>query len=231
MKTLKAISVLMDYPSEAVQTHAEALIALFEADASLAPETRQGLTALVRQLRDGDLLDLQADYSALFDRSRALSLYLFEHLHGESRDRGQAMVDLMDFYQEEGLVIDRRELPDYVPLFLEFCSRLDRDVAIGWLAEAHQLLQKLHARLQERGSDYQWLFRALLDTAGLETADEQMQRQLQQEERDDTAEALDRVWAEGPVTFGPMAGGCGAPKTNQGQAVPVNWANLSRKSA
>ncbi len=119
MKTLKAISVLMDYPSEAAQAHADSLIALFQADESLTPETRQGLTALVRRLRDSDLLDLQADYSALFDRSRALSLYLFEHLHGESRDRGQAMVELINFYQEEGLVIDSRELPDYVPLFLE----------------------------------------------------------------------------------------------------------------
>ncbi|ABI56354.1 nitrate reductase molybdenum cofactor assembly chaperone [Alkalilimnicola ehrlichii MLHE-1] len=231
MKTLKAISVLMDYPSEAAQAHADSLIALFQADESLTPETRQGLTALVRRLRDSDLLDLQADYSALFDRSRALSLYLFEHLHGESRDRGQAMVELINFYQEEGLVIDSRELPDYVPLFLEFCSRLERPAALSWLMEAHYLLQKLHGRLQERECDYQWLFKALLDTAGLETADEQMQRQLQQEERDDTAEALDRVWAEEPVTFGPTAGGCGAPKTNQGQAVPVNWANLSRNSA
>ncbi len=231
MKTLKAISLLLDYPSPVIQEHAEELEALFAVDGAIDPETRRGLTALVRRMAATDLLELQAEYTAQFDRGRALSLYLFEHVHGESRDRGQAMVDLIGFYEEQGLVIDSKELPDYVPLFLEFCSRLTRPAALGWLVESQYLLQKLHGRLEQRESDYQWLFKALLDIAGLETADEQMQRQLGEEERDDTAEALDRVWAEEPVTFGPTAGGCGGAKTNQGQAVPVSWSTIPRKSA
>src|SRR5690606_22756321 len=70
----------------------------------------------------GDLVDVQARYSELFDKGRALSLLLFEHVHGESRDRGQAMVDLMAQYEAAGFAIGVRELPDYIPLYLEFLA-------------------------------------------------------------------------------------------------------------
>ena len=231
MRILKAIAVLMDYPRPEVQEHAGEILEVIGSTPGLEAGTRSGLTDLVERLRGEDLIESQSLYTGLFDRSRSLSLHLFEHVHGESRDRGQAMVDLQGLYQDAGLELTANELPDYVPLFLEFCSRLDGESIQGWLEEVSHLLQLLHGRLAERESDYQWLFKALLELGGLESADEQLQRQLREEERDDTAEALDAVWAEEPVTFGPTAGGCGGAKTDSGQAVPVDWSALKRNSA
>ncbi len=231
MRVLKAIAVLLDYPGEAVQAHGGELIDVIGEEHRLEPGTRRQLIELVRRRQEADLMDIQAEYVGLFDRSRSLSLHLFEHVHGESRDRGQAMVDLQNVYREEGLEVSANELPDYVPLFLEFCSRLPEENARAWLEEVWHLLQLLHGRLAERDSEYQWLFKGLIELGGLETADEQLQRQLRDEERDDTPEKLDEVWAEEPVTFGPTSGGCGGAKTNQGQAVPVDWSALKRNSA
>lgn len=67
-----------------------------------------------------DPLDARAQYSELFDRGRATSLLLFEHVHGESRDRGRAMVDLLAQYEQHGLQLNSRELPDHLPLYLEY---------------------------------------------------------------------------------------------------------------
>lgn len=231
MRVLKAIAVLMDYPTADVQAHGTELAQLFAVEPGLTTETRQGLLDFVARVQREDLFDVQADYVGLFDRSRSLSLHLFEHVHGESRDRGQAMVDLQNVYREQGLEIAANELPDYVPLFLEFCSRIEPEDVQEWLAQMEHLLQRLHGRLAERESDYQWLFKALLELAGLETADEQLQRQLREEEPDDTAEALDAVWAEEPVTFGPEGGSCGGAKTHQGQAVPVDTSAIERRRA
>lgn len=231
MKILKAIAVLMDYPGVGVQRHGTELIAVIEAEERLDAETRRALKNLVQRLQSEDLLEAQSEYTALFDRGRSLSLHLFEHVHGESRDRGQAMVNLLNIYREQGLEVSANELPDYVPLFLEFCSRLSEKEAEGWLEEMGHLLQLLQSRLEERESDYQWLFKALLELGGMETAGEQLRRQVQEEARDDTPEALDEAWADEPVMFGPADGGCGGAKTNQGQAVPVDWSTLKRNSA
>lgn len=231
MRILKAIAVLMDYPGADIQRHGGELIELIAAEERLDADTRQALTGLVRRLQSEDLFEVQSEYVGLFDRSRSLSLHLFEHVHGESRDRGQAMVNLLNIYREQGLEVSANELPDYVPLFLEFCSRLPREDVQGWLEEMGHLLQLLQSRLEERESDYQWLFKALLELGGMETAGEQLRRQVQEEAPDDTPDALDEVWAEEPVTFGPTDAGCGGAKTNQGQAVPVDWSALKRNSA
>lgn len=231
MRVLKAIAVMLDYPDAALQEHAGELREAIEAETRLAPRTRASLVEWLQELEAADLYEVQAEYVGLFDRSRSLSLHLFEHVHGESRDRGQAMVDLIHIYREQGLEVTANELPDYVPLFLEFCSRLPGEQVQGWLEEVGHLLQLLHGRLEERDSGYRWLFKALLELGGLPTADEQLQRQLREEERDDTPEALDAVWAEEPVTFGPTGGQCGGAKTHQGQEVPVDWSALKRSGA
>lgn len=230
MRVLKAIALLMHYPDGSVRAHSDELIALLESERRLAVETRRALAGCVREHRARDLLEEQAAYGALFDRGNALSLHLFEHVHGESRDRGQAMVQLLGVYREHGFDIRANELPDYVPLFLEFCAQLPEEQARGWLAEVEHLLQLLHGRLEERGSDYRLLFQALLELAGLGAADAQLKSQIEAEDRDDTPEALDRAWAEEPVIFGPTDG-CGGARTNQGQEVPVDWSNLRRHRA
>ncbi len=103
---------------------------------------------------------MQARYDGLFERGRSVSLLLFEHVHGESRDRGQAMVDLLDRYTQAGLEIDVTELPDYLPLYLEYLSPLpDAESARAGLAEVAHILALLALRLEERGSGYAAVFR------------------------------------------------------------------------
>ena len=118
--TLRVLSALLRYPDEAVQQAAPVFSALLAEDGLLTPDQRAALAPLIERLAHDDLLDSQGAYVALFDRGRALSLHLFEHVHGESRDRGQAMVDLRDRYEAQGLEIEAKELPDYLPLFLEY---------------------------------------------------------------------------------------------------------------
>lgn len=228
MKSLKVIALLLHYPDGSVAEHADELMTLVQNEQRLAPATRNALQDFIRTQRERDLLDLQAEYVALFDRGRALSLHLFEHVHGESRDRGQAMVQLLNVYREKGFDVSANELPDYVPLFLEFCSLLPEAEAQNWLLEVEHLLQTLHGRLEERESPYAVLFRALLELGGLESADEPLRHRIKSEQRDDTPQALDKVWAEEPVVFGPASGGCGGAVTNQGQAVPIDTSGLHR---
>lgn len=227
MKILKVIALLLHYPDGNVAGHADELLALVREEQRLSGATRQKLVDFINMQRERDLIELQAEYVALFDRGRSLSLHLFEHVHGESRDRGQAMVQLLEVYREQGFDIRANELPDYVPLFLEFCSLLPDAQAQTWLLEVEHLLQVLHGRLEERDNPYAILFRALLELGELESADETLRHQIQSEQPDDTPQALDKVWAEEPVIFGPD-GGCGGARTNRGQAVPIDTSGLHR---
>ncbi len=227
MLTLKAIAVLLHYPDEALQRHGGELIELIAAERGLGDDTRRALQDFIWDMQQADLMDLQATYVGLFDRSRTLSLHLFEHVHGESRDRGQAMVELQNIYREAGFVIAANELPDYLPLFLEFCSQLPAEEACDWLQRSSHLVQELEARLTQRESGYAVLFRALLELGRIPAADAHLRGQIAREEPDDTPEALDQVWEEEQVTFGPVAG-CGGAKTHTGQAVPVDVSQLRR---
>jgi nitrate reductase delta subunit len=111
------------------------------------------------------MLDSQEQYVALFDRGRFLSLHIFEHVHGESRDRGQAMVNLLQMYEAHGFEMSTHELPDYIPLFLEFLSQQEQAEAVQLLHDAMPVLSLLGARLTERGSEFQ-AFDALAGFAG-----------------------------------------------------------------
>ncbi|WP_341937471.1 nitrate reductase molybdenum cofactor assembly chaperone [Marinimicrobium sp. C2-29] len=209
MKSLRVISLLMEYPTAELMDAQDELKALV-ASMNLKGKQRDALLAFVAQRTGGDLMDWQSEYDALFERGRSLSLLLFEHVHGESRDRGQAMVDLMNQYQQAGLAIDANELPDYLPLYLEFLSTQGPDNARAGLQEVEHILGLLAARLKERESNYAALFEALLHWCGDRVNIEQMREQVAGEARDDTPEALDKVWEEEAVTFGPdaQADGC-----------------------
>lgn len=209
MKSLRVISLLMEYPTAELMEARDELKALV-ASMNLKGKQRDSLLAFVEQRTSGDLMDWQSEYDALFERGRSLSLLLFEHVHGESRDRGQAMVDLMNQYQQAGLAIDANELPDYLPLYLEFLSTQGPDNARAGLQEVEHILGLLAARLKERESNYAALFEALLHWCGDRVNIEQIREQVAGEARDDTPEALDKVWEEEAVTFGPdaQAEGC-----------------------
>ena len=164
--TLRILSALLRYPDEAVQQAVPELAGALAEDGLLSSEQRASLQPLLDALASADLLDAQERYVGLFDRGRAVSLHLFEHVHGESRDRGQAMVDLRDRYEAQGLEITAKELPDYLPLFLEYLSVLPSAQAAEELAQPGVILSALADRLEEKGTPYAAPMRILADLAG-----------------------------------------------------------------
>ena len=202
--TLRVLSALLRYPDEAVQQAAPVFSALLAEDGLLTPDQRAALAPLIERLAHDDLLDSQGAYVALFDRGRALSLHLFEHVHGESRDRGQAMVDLRDRYEAQGLEIEAKELPDYLPLFLEYLSVLPPAQAAKELAQPGVIISALAQRLEEKDTSYAAPMRILADLAG---AGGEAFVIAPADDPDDLA-ALDAAWEEEQVRFdSPVAPG------------------------
>ena len=224
--TFKVLSILLTYPTEDVQQAAPDLKRAVEQERLVPAPLRPGLFRLIDGLATGDLFDMQERYVLLFDRTRSLSLHLFEHIHGESRDRGQAMVDLMGLYERHGLHIEARELPDYLPLFLEFLSTLPVAEARPLLGEPLHVVKVLRERHRKRKSAYTIVFRVLAALA-VGKADEDAVNDLLTEPEDDPddLEALDRIWEEEAVTFGPGAatapdGGCPAARDALARMTP-----------
>lgn len=216
MIELLVISRLLEYPDAALWQHQQELRdALTEGNALNLQQAAQ-LNGFISSLCSGDLLDAQASYSELFDRGRATSLLLFEHVHGESRDRGQAMVNLMNQYQQAGMEIDSRELPDHLPLYLEYLSQREESEARGGLQDVAPILALLAARLKQRESDYAALFDVLLGLSQSDVAVESVSKQIAGEARDDTPQALDAVWEEEQVKFVADAG-CGESEISSHQ--------------
>ncbi|KER66011.1 nitrate reductase [Burkholderia cepacia] len=169
--TYAALAALLDYPDEALVVALDSIEMHLREHARLPKTVRAGLDRFLAYVRERDLLTLQENYVGLFDRGRATSLYLFEHVHGESRDRGQAMVDLLQMYERHGLFLNQGELPDYLPVFLEYLSRLPAPDARKLLAETGEILSALAGQLAQRGSHYGFVVGALLPMAGLAPAD------------------------------------------------------------
>ncbi|WP_411703798.1 nitrate reductase molybdenum cofactor assembly chaperone [Edaphovirga cremea] len=201
MISLKVIGRLLDYPDENLWTHQGELVVALEEASELNLQNSAKLIEFIRNFCAGDLLDTQAAYCELFDRGRATSLLLFEHVHGESRDRGQAMVDLLAQYREAGLELDSRELPDFLPLYLEYLSSRQADQAKGGLQDIAPILALIGARLRQRENHYALLFDVLLSLSGSELRSESLSTSVAGEARDDTPAALDAVWEEEQIKF------------------------------
>ena len=201
MKVLKLLGVLVDYPSEALWSHREELLSACGSPALPADRQRQ-LAGFIDDLLALDPMAAQARWLDLFDRGRSMSLLLFEHIHGESRDRGQAMVDLIETYRGNGFELDCRELPDYLPLVLEYLSQRPAAEVGDWLGHVSHILELLAARAGERESRYALLFEVLVELAAGEVDLAVMRRRVASEARDDTPEAMDSVWEEEAVRFG-----------------------------
>ena len=203
----KALSALLTYPTTELQRAMGEIRETIEAADTIPARIRRQLHKLLTELATGDLYDLQERYVLLFDRTRSLSLHLFEHVHGESRDRGQAMIDLKNLYEQRGLQISAAELPDFVPLFLEFLSTQPIAEARELVAQAAHIFSALAERLRKRGSSYEAVFCALTALALAKPNDEQVSALLQQPDPDasDLA-ALDAAWEDEPVSFGPSVG-------------------------
>jgi len=198
-RTYRALAALISYPTEALQA-ATSEIASVLAEEGLVPSShRAAIDGLLAELAGRDIYELQERYFALFDRSRTLSLHLFEHVHGESRDRGQAMADLIELYRGHGFEPTATELPDFLPLFLEFLSLLPGHEAQALLAEPAGILQALAERLVSRKSAYAVVFAALATLANAPAID---RPDTSAEDPDDLV-ALDAAWEEAAVVFGP----------------------------
>ncbi|MDA3922802.1 MAG: nitrate reductase molybdenum cofactor assembly chaperone [Salinisphaera sp.] len=202
-RSLQALARVLDYPEAALQRHTGELIEILAATNELSEAERSAMVAFVAELGAMDIYDAQSRYVETFDRGRKMSLYVFEHVYGESRDRGPAMIELKQAYSEHGLETDTRELPDFLPVLLEFCAQIPEESARAWLVETTHVLQRVCVRLGERGSGYASAFTVLLRLIGADPAPEGLTDMAGKEKRDDTPAAIDRVWAEAPVTFGP----------------------------
>ncbi|EOI3469086.1 nitrate reductase molybdenum cofactor assembly chaperone [Cronobacter turicensis] len=201
MTELLIISRLLEYPDAALWQHQQELFDALTDTQHLSLQNAHNLGVFIRDLLQEDLLDAQAAYGELFDRGRATSLLLFEHVHGESRDRGQAMVDLLAQYERAGLTLDSRELPDHLPLYLEYLAQLPAQDAINGLRDIAPILALLGARLQQRESRYAVLFDLLIALSDTQVDTRNVREKIADEARDDTPQALDAVWEEEQVKF------------------------------
>ena len=221
MKTFRALSALLQYPQPELIEALDEIEAVLDQEEIAPRQQRDSLQCLLTELRTGDIYDLQQSYLLLFDRTRSLSLHLFEHVHGESRDRGQALVDLKAVYEEKGLMTDTRELPDFLPVFLEYLSLLPQAEARDMLDETTHVLAALAERLAKRKSAYEPIFRTLLAIAEAQPDEKALEALRNEAESEpDDLEALDAAWEEEAVTFGPGKGGCQddlAAKIRQGR--------------
>ncbi len=210
IKALKALSALLTYPTAELQQAAGEISETIENEPVITIAVRDQLHRLLKELAADDLYDLQERYVLLFDRTRSLSLHLFEHVHGESRDRGQAMVDLKAQYATAGLEQDSTELPDFLPLFLEYASTLPAVEARDALAQPAHILAAMAERLRKRRSAYEAVFRALVALSAAKPKETEVSALLALPDPDpNDLKALDAAWEDEEVRFGPGAGdGC-----------------------
>ena len=199
-RTLRALAALLSYPSAELQANIAEVAAAIDKESALGRSGRRRLSGLFERFANEDLLDLQSTYSELFDRSRSLSLHLFEHVHGDSRERGQAMIDLGQQYIESGFFLEGGELPDFVPVFLEYASCLAPADAREMLEQPAHVFAALAERLDKRRSDYGAIFHALVSLAKTRV-DSDARAVVDQNTPAEDAADIDSEWEEAPVSF------------------------------
>ncbi len=200
MKSLKLFAVLLGYPTRELVDALPEIARLLGEERSLRRATQDALAGLLAELKREDLFDLQERYVARFDTGRSTSLHLFEHVHGDSRDRGQAMVDLNAIYARAGFSLAGNELPDFLPAVLEYLSTRPKAEAHEMLDDCAHILRAVGERLLEGGSPYAAVFAALLDLQG-----EPPLAAAQRERKAQPEPSLDDDWQDVPVQFGPDA--------------------------
>ena len=223
MRTFKALGALLSYPEAELVDAIEEIAGAVDEERLLGGSARRELEGLLAHLAGTDLLALQEDYVALFDRTRSLSLNLYEHLYGESRERGQAMAELATVYRLNGFEIDARELPDHLPLVCEFLSLIALKPARAVLADAVTVIEALRERLARRNSPYAAVLAALAALAD-QAVDSALLAELAKAVpvNEGSLEAIDAAWAEAPVVFGPDGdpGACGSAHAGTASAMP-----------
>jgi nitrate reductase molybdenum cofactor assembly chaperone NarJ/NarW len=200
MLVLRALGALVSYPRAEIREALPEIAQVVSDTALLSEADRKGILSLIATLRALDPMEAEERYVELFDHSRATSLHLFEHLHGEARDRGQGMVELKRIYEQGGFDVSPRELPDYLPVLLEYLSCRDLPEARDMLSDCADILRGIGEALARRGSPYVAIFQALLSIAGAAPVDVPAASRQKPKPKD-----LDREWAEQPA-FAERAG-------------------------
>jgi nitrate reductase delta subunit len=193
----RALSALLSYPTQDMRQALPEIADVVRTAPLLTAREQCGLLDLVDELGRSDLLEAEERYVDLFDRGRSLSLHLFEHLHGDSRDRGEAMVDLKRIYERAGFELSARELPDYLPVLLEYLSCRDLAEARAMLGDCAHILTTIGRSLIARGSRYAAVLQALIVIAGESPIDAAKIPPVMER-----TESLDRDWAEEPAFAG-----------------------------
>jgi len=202
MITFKILGALLDYPTAELQLAVDEIEQALSEERALGPAELEGVRTMIQRVRRDDIMDLQEYWIALFDRSKRLALHLYEHSYGESRDRGQAMVNLALTYRMNGFELAAPEMPDYLPLFLEFLSVIPEVHARRYLTDGVEIIEALRIRLEERDSTYAALLGALVTLASREADADEVEAILAEEPQDPPdLEALDKQWAEEPIDF------------------------------
>lgn len=216
MKTFQALGALISYPTGALIEALPDVHAVIVEEGLVDRARRGAIKDLMHELEAADLLDLEEQYVGLFDRGQATALHLFEHVHGDSRDRGQAMVDLNQVYAAGGFELGPRELPDYLPAMLEFLSHRPLEEAREMLRDCAHILRSIGRALRERGSTHAVVFDALLVAIGEDGLGAATDTSPSNEPD------IDVLWTEEPA-FGPAAGNpsCSAAASGRGCAPPA----------
>ncbi len=205
--TLRVLARLLSYPDAELRGHAGELVQALAREAALSGERIGEIGQLLHRLSRRPALAVEAEFVELFDRGRSTSLHLFEHVHGDSRDRGPAMIDLIKTYEQAGLMLREDELPDHLSVLLEYASTQPPREARELLGETAHILRAIFSALHKKGSPYASVLAAVLELAG-----ERAEAVAVAED-----EPLDESWAEPPVF-----GGCStAGQARPGQPQPV----------
>ena len=213
-RSLRVMAALLDYPHAETRGYLPEMREILRSEGALSAARQAELEALIDSLASADTLESEASYVQLFDRGRATSLHLFEHVHGDSRDRGPALIDLAQTYEKAGLYLAPGELPDYLPAVLEFVSTQPPREARAFLGEMAHIFNALFSALQQRASPYASVLGALLELAGEKAQAVKLAAE----------QTLDESWVEPPVFDGCSSKGQAKP----GEPQPIH---LVRKSA
>jgi nitrate reductase delta subunit len=205
--TLRVLARLLCYPDANVRGHIGEMREALHREAALGPARLAELDALIAGIERQSAIDAEADYVQLFDSGRSTSLHVFEHVHGDSRDRGPAMIDLAQTYEKAGLYLGEGEMPDYLPVVLEYASTQPPREARAFLGEMAHILNAIFSALEKRGSRYASVLGALLELAGEKARPVSVP--------DD--EPIDDTWGEPPAFDGCASRGQSRP----GQAQPI----------
>ncbi|MBT3939369.1 MAG: nitrate reductase molybdenum cofactor assembly chaperone [Pelagibacterales bacterium] len=209
MKTFKILGLLLTYPRSETIEHFDEMSSALEAEKILPSKNLKLVSGFLDKLKTADLLDLQEEYVETFDRSRSCCLNLFEHVHGESRDRGQAMVDLAEMYHEKKLFIDSKELPDFLPVFLEYLSLCTASEATELLDDMAHIVATIGAKLKKSKNDYHIIFAAIEKLSTVKIDSKIIENALAElAAEDNSLEALDKEWEEAAAFTGDAAEDC-----------------------